>query len=345
MRGFFAARAGAGGDKRAAEFVCGPRCPPPAEVAAEPGYVQYAVTVTDAAGNPVRGLKQSDFAVHAGSQTLPIRYFREAKGDAPESIVVVVDESGSMRKKLGVWNSKKLERVRDNLTAAVSGLNRCDEIATVAVGGYDPSEPRDANGGVRMLQPFTTDHELLLKRMFEEIASGPTPLLDGIDYGLQVSETSYYPNRAMIVITDGLEATSRTPADTVLQRAREDAVPIDAIGPGDPTVPEGGMFVMIGPFTLGKGDADRVDERSLQVLSAQTGGQYVIVPELATDEGKGFVAAIGKLKDTLGYGYSIGAIAPAAGNHSVTIALAGASANRLSARKEYLEILERQAVR
>jgi VWFA-related protein len=317
---------------------------PTVQVAEEPGYVQYAVTVTDAAGKPVRGLMQSDFAVHAGNQTLPIKYFREAKGDAPESIVLVVDESASMRKKLGVWSSKELGEVRDKMTASISGLNRCDEIATVVVGGYTPGEQNDSNQAIRLLEPFTTDHDLALIRIFGEIASGPTPLVDGIDYGLQLSETSFYPNRTMIVITDGLEATSRTPADTVLHRAREDEVPIYVIGPGDPTVPEG-RYVMIGPFTLGKGDADRVDERSPQLLSTQTGGQYMIVPPLAKDSGSGFAGAIGKLENTLGYGYSIGAIASASEARSVTIALASAGANRLRARKEYLPLLERRATR
>jgi len=146
------------------------------------------------------------------------------------------------------------------------------------------------------------------------------------------------------VITDGLEATSRSQPRRSCIGQREDEVPIDVIGPGDPTVPEG-RYVMIGPFTLGKGDADRVDERSLQLLSTQTGGQYMIVPPLAKDSGSGFAGAIGKLENTLGYGYSIGAIASASEARSVTIALASAGANRLRARKEYLPLLERRATR
>jgi hypothetical protein len=69
----------------------------PEEIASKPGYVQYTVTVTDASGNPVPGLKPSDFIVRAGERSLPIKYFREDDGDAPESIVIVVDESGSMQ--------------------------------------------------------------------------------------------------------------------------------------------------------------------------------------------------------------------------------------------------------
>jgi hypothetical protein len=73
--------------------LCAPIDAPPKDLATQRGYVQYAVTVTDGAGNLVRDLKQSDFVAHLGSEPLPIKYFREDK-NTPVSIVLVVDESG-----------------------------------------------------------------------------------------------------------------------------------------------------------------------------------------------------------------------------------------------------------
>src|SRR5271154_4837302 len=71
--------------------LCTSAYSPPNNIATHPGYVQYAVTVTDADGNPVSGLKQSDFIAYVPGRRLPIEYFDDQPGKAPQSIVVVVD--------------------------------------------------------------------------------------------------------------------------------------------------------------------------------------------------------------------------------------------------------------
>jgi len=75
--------------------LCTPAAPP-ADLLAKPGFVQFAVSVTDAAGKPVRSLTRSDFQARVGGQTLPIQYFREEPDGAPTSIVFIVDLSQFM---------------------------------------------------------------------------------------------------------------------------------------------------------------------------------------------------------------------------------------------------------
>ncbi len=292
------------------------------------------ITVTDAAGNPVGDLKQSDFVAYVGNQSLPIKYFREDSGDAPQSIVVVIDESGSMVKKLVVEDPKDLQSVRDDIGEAAKSFNKCDEVAVIAVGGHPVDDPDDRSAGIRVIQPFTTDHALAVSRIPQQIPYGQTPLFDGINDGLDLIESAHYTNRAMILITDGMDNTSITESNKVIAHVQKDAVPIYAIGMGNPKLPSGGILISTGPFTMGNDDSDAADEKTLKSLSSQSGGEYLMVADLAKDSGSSFVAAVGKMADALGYGYSIGVIAPSSAGQTVTIGLANPGALRVTSRLE-----------
>jgi VWFA-related protein len=319
--------------------LCAPLDTPPKDVASKAGYIQYVVTVTDAAGNPVRDLKQSDFIAYVPGRTLPIEYFNDDSGNAPQSIVVVVDESGSMENKLILPDTATFQKVRQEVGDAAEKMNRCDEVAVIAVGGYPAnSSPRAAlDQEIRVIQPLTTDHRLAMTRISEQIPWGQTPLYDGIAQGLQLLEAAHYPNRAMIVITDGLDNTSQSKRDQVVERAKKDMVTIYVIGVGNEKSPPGEHEVAVGPFILGGlGDPDRMDTKAIEALSTQNGGQYFIVSELPKDSGSSYVDALGKVASALGQGYSIGVTAPTATTSEaqpVTITLVNPGTLRVSARK------------
>jgi VWFA-related protein len=312
---------------------------PPNNIATHPGYVQYAVTVTDADGNPVSGLKQSDFIAYVPGRRLPIEYFDDQPGKAPQSIVVVVDESGSMVNKVVLRDTATFQKVRQEVGDAVEKMNTCDEVAVVAVGGHPANSATrdDLDQGIRVIQPLTTDHRLAMTRISEQIPWGQTPLYDGIARGLQLLETAHYPNRAMIVITDGLENTSESKKEQVVDRAKRDMVTIYVIGIGNKNAPPGEREVAIGPYIMsGFGDSNRLDTKTIEALSAQSGGQYFIVSELATDNGSTYVDAIGKVASAVGNGYSIGVTTPSTDTSEVQpiiIALANPGTRRLSTRK------------
>jgi VWFA-related protein len=312
--------------------LCAPTNAPPKDVAAQAGYVQYAVTVINAVGKPVRDLKQSDFVAYAGTQWLPIKYFRENKGDTPQSIVIVIDESGSMVNKLVVRDPGMLQNVRQQIAEASRKLNKCDEVAAIAVGGHPVGDPDDRDAGIRVIQPLTTDHALAVSRIPQQIPYGRTPLYDGINRGLELIESAHYPNRAMILITDGFDNTSNTESGAVLDRAQKDIVPIYVIGIGDPKAAAGDVAISIGPFVMGGDPENQVDVKNVKALSAPSGGQYFVVSELAKDKSSTFVDAVGKVEDALGYGYSIGVIAPESAGRTVTIALTNPGEQCLSAR-------------
>ena len=112
----------------------------PAALSGKPGYAQFWVTVSEAQGQPIGGLKQADFAVTVSGRSVPIDFFRADQGDAPISLVILMDESGSMRSKIVVSSPFTLRKVRDEIAQLVDKLSACDEFAVVAVGGT----PRDA---------------------------------------------------------------------------------------------------------------------------------------------------------------------------------------------------------
>ncbi len=275
---------------RRVEGLCNLPDAPPADLAHKPGYRQFAVSVTDASGRLVSGLKQKDFVVHEESQSFPVAYFRENKNGEPLAIALVVDTSGSM--------TPKLPTVEKSLGNLVENLNRCDEVMLMAFS----SRPF-------LLLPFSTNHKLVATRIGLFHAYGQTALYDATKAALQSLADADYPNRRLILITDGMDNASAATQEQVVAEARKDDVPIYAVGIGDPNA-NGSSAKTIGPFTVTGPVLDRVDAKSLEALTAAAGGRTFIVSGTAEDGGNGFMNAISTIADTIGRGYSIGAVLP-----------------------------------
>jgi VWFA-related protein len=290
-----------------------------ADVAHKPGYRQFDVSVANSIGWPVSGLTQQDFVLYAGSQPLPVAYFREHKNDEPAAIALVVDASGSMASKLPI--------VRQSLGEFVKNLNRCDEVGLFAF-----------NSQVYLLQPFSTDHEMTAERIEALYASGKSALYDATNAALQRLERSDYPNRKLILIADGIDNSSTVTEQAVIARATKDGIPIYAVGIGDPNAKTG---IAVGPLNItgqsywpsdapveaGPPDSgiptnfvvgfrspvvtDRVDAKNIENLSAMAGGRSFIVPSRGEVDGKSFENAISAISDNIAQGYTIGAVVPA----------------------------------
>src|ERR1700722_1852142 len=244
-------------------------CPPaaaPADLLSKPGFTQFAVSVTDASGRPVTGLKQSDFEARSGGQTMPIQYFHEEPDGAPKSIVIVVDLSQFMAGGVAPRMSK-VEAVQKMLPDAVNRLNQCDEIAILVIGGNQfpadrmmgrtttPGSYQDSHGSpITLLQPFTTDHPLALMRLADRTAYEVAPLYDAIQEGLNVMASAHYQNRALIVTTEGVDFTSSVRTEDLIASINQSGIPVYAIELGEPYAhafpPFSGLVIPI-PF-LGK---------------------------------------------------------------------------------------------
>jgi VWFA-related protein len=310
-------QAGSNSSPGPVEGLCKSPDVPPADVARKPGYRQFDVSVTDSTGWPISGLKQQDFVLYAGSQTFPVAYFREHKNDEPVAIALVVDTSGSMISKLPI--------VQQSLGDFVKNLNRCDEVIIFAFS----SRPF-------VLLPFSTDHQMAAQRMELLRADGKSALYDATYTALQSLEGADYPNRKLILITDGIDNSSAASEKEVVAEATKEGVPIYAVGIGDPNAPEKSHtmgsryvpmtspYVAMGPSSVVGGPSyiggvhrlawsgtDWVDAKSLEDLSATAGGQSFIVPARGQHGGKSFETAVFAIADNIAKGYTLGAVVPA----------------------------------
>ena len=306
--------------------------------------MQFTVSVTDSIGKPVAGLQRSDFEVRAGGQTLPIEYFHEEPDGAPTSIVIVMDLSGLMAADL-VPHLSKVEAVQKSLPDAMATLNGCDEIAILAFGGSELWDEQTIgqtpNRGpyqdlhetpIRLLQPFTTDHRLALMRLPDRRAYGLAPLYDAIQQGLNMLESAHYQNRALVVITDGVDDTSSIKKEDLIASINQSRVPVYAIELGEPNTrayaPPSGLVITIPiPFpgktantATGKTTPKKktacekfkcVDTEVLEKLTAPNGGQLLIVPHATYDSSVTLKDELNSTMTSLSHGYSIGVIAPA----------------------------------
>lgn len=167
------------------------------------------VTVTDAQGQPVIGLKKENFHVYEDHVPQEIVFFDTS--DHPASIGLVVDRSTSM---MGM-----LDDVRAAVTAIVEAGTKEDEIFLMAF-----------NNKVERISPFTTQGASLMRSVEKLIASGPTALYDGIGKGLTYVIHGRYRKKALIVVTDGMDNRSTITYPQLQTLARERGVPIYIIG-------------------------------------------------------------------------------------------------------------------
>jgi hypothetical protein len=156
--------------------------------------------------------------------------------------------------------------------------------------------------------PFSTDRQLAADRMELFHAYGPTAINDAVEAALVQLAYADYPNRVILLITDGIDNYSLADQEKVVAQAKAAGVPIYAVGIGDPE-----SKYHSGPIDkliYGDQDVERVDAESLKTLSASAGGQSFIVPATGEDGGKRFKNAILAIAESISAGYAIGAVIP-----------------------------------
>jgi len=252
----------------------------------QPCYQQVPVTVTDPGGAYVTGLRKDDFRLYLDGQPQPIEFFRPDL-NAPASIGILVDTSGSMQ--------PKIPQARAAIAEFLRNLNDKDDVFLYAFS----SRPF-------MLQPFTTNHELVERRLALLHAYGQTALFDTIMQGLSMVERGRFDKRAILLITDGMDNTSSSTVNDVIAEARKLGVLVYTIGIGNPNATSG-ITVMVGPFVYG-GDEDVVDAKTLNILSTESGARSYIIREVG--DGAALRNACETISRELREQYTLGFVPP-----------------------------------
>ncbi|HEV2719229.1 MAG TPA: VWA domain-containing protein [Thermoanaerobaculia bacterium] len=192
----------------------------------EVNVVELPVSVADAAGAPVADLKQSDFTVLENGKPHAITAFNFAQ-NLPISVGLLIDHSGSME--------KRMEATKKAAAEFLKRIIRTDDRAFVGGFAFDPQK----------VAPFVTDVGSL-EAQVEAIpkAAGGTSLYDAIVTGLYRFR-GLQGRKALIILTDGEDTTSRVTYEDLLTYARAARVPLYFIGVGIRQIPGfGGSGVM-----------------------------------------------------------------------------------------------------
>jgi Ca-activated chloride channel family protein len=236
---------------------------PSRQLRTQPGYAQVTVTVTDRSGVHITALTKDDFRLYEDGQQRPVQFFRKDL-NAPVSLGIIVDTSGSMELKIPQARTAIAEFIRD--------LNPHDDVFLFAFS----TRPF-------LRQPFTTNHAAVRSRLALLHADGRTALYDVILDGLIMISRGRYDKKALLVVTDGMDNSSSSSLDQVVAQAHRQGVLIYSIGIGDPNGDESGLF-FLGPLLIGSGELEQVDARTLQMLSNETGAKTSIVRKVSDAE-------------------------------------------------------------
>jgi Ca-activated chloride channel homolog len=171
------------------------------------------VTVTDPYNRIVTGLEPDNFRVFEDNIEQEVVNF--SSEDVPISIGVILDLSGSMANKLGKAKEAAFQFFRT--------ANPEDEFFLV---GF--------NERAQLLSPFTNNVEDLQSRMLSASAKGKTALLDAIYLGLSQMRGAHSGKRALLIISDGGDNSSRYSEKDIKRLVREADTQLYSVGIFDP---------------------------------------------------------------------------------------------------------------
>jgi Ca-activated chloride channel family protein len=205
------------------------------------------VNVRDRANHPVTDLAREDFRLFDNGVEQQIRYF--ANEEAPVSVGVIFDASGSMGNKVNV--------AREAVAELLKPSNYDDEFFLIRI-----SDRPD------LATDFTNHGEEIQSRLTPVVSKGRTSLLDGIYLGLQQMKRARNQRKALIVVSDGGDNHSRYSRSEVMNLTRESDVQIHAIGLFEPMpTREQPAATLKGPLLLTE-------------LAEETGGRHVPVTKI-----------------------------------------------------------------
>ena len=178
--------------------------------------VSVDVTAIDAAGRPVRNLRQEDFKVYSDDVEQPISFFQIEKrqGEArPLAIVFALDVSGSM-------TAEEIVRLRGALQSFSNHLSSHPAVYAVLAFGMR----------VKTIQKFTSDPGKLddsLERIARDAPNGlSTHTYDAVDDAIRMlvrsaprTREKRLMKRAVLVVTDGFPVGDTVSPQTVIERA------------------------------------------------------------------------------------------------------------------------------
>ena len=165
--------------------------------------------VTTREGSPITDLKRKDFRIFEDGAEQEVSYF--AKDDAPVSIGLLLDSSGSMR--------NKKQKSSEAAAAFFRTANAEDEFFLI-----------EFDDRPRLAVPFTRDTDLLYHEISHSRPYGRTSLFDAIHMALEVMKGARHERKALVIVSDGGDNRSRRTFSAIKSDVLEADVQLYAMG-------------------------------------------------------------------------------------------------------------------
>jgi VWFA-related protein len=223
--------------------------------------VVLSVTVTDQTGQYVKGLKKSDFKIFENGIEVPASAVVSFDlQEAPYAAVVLLDSSGSMETRFSLARSAAI-RFLDGL--------RAEDVA--AVYRFDTT--------VERVQEFSGGRDLA-PTAYAIRAKGMTTLNDAIVQAAKVLADRPEKRRAIVILSDGMDTSSKASSDKAADKALEVGASIFAVDMSSLETP---------------GYIKRQSAMSLKGFADKTGGRFVATPggQALRDAFTGIAAELG----------------------------------------------------
>ncbi len=169
-------------------------------------------TVTDPENRYVTGLEREHFQIWEDKVEQSISYF--SAEDAPMSVCIVLDISGSMKDKIAI--------ARDAAVAFLKTGSPDDEYLLI-----------EFSNRPEIIESFTTDISRLQNRLIFGTTKGMTALYDAMYLAVEKVKGGGNAKKAVLLITDGEDNRSRYSFANVRDLIKESDVQIYAIGIAD----------------------------------------------------------------------------------------------------------------
>ena len=202
--------------------------------------VQIPVAVTDSLNRFVLGLQKEDFHLFEDSVEQTVAHF--SGEDAPLSVGLVFDESGSMDYKLRTSQAAVVQFLKT--------MNADDEAFLV-----------EFSDTAKLSVEFTAKTAEIQDALKNAKPGGLTAMLDGINLALHEMKKAKNSRKAIVIVSDGGDNHSQYTASQIESLVREADVQIYAMGVFEPSLP------------IGLSAEEVSGPKLLSEISTQTGGR------------------------------------------------------------------------
>ena len=176
--------------------------------------VRIVASAVDAQGKPVKGLQATDLIVSESSRAQRIGVTL-ANTVAPVALALVLDTSGSMA-------GKPFSDAKAAMNSLAQSLGPTDQAAIITF-----------NTSVSIPQQLTADKAALASVIDRAVAGGDTAIFDALNAATDViAGVPSTSRRAIVLLTDGIDNSSRTPLAAATAKVTALGAPVYVIGLG-----------------------------------------------------------------------------------------------------------------